>query len=100
MPYRFTLNGTDIECDSAQELVEALGSNTVVTPTTPERRARRQSGTGKHAASRSWDIAKFYSAKRGVKMDVREARSYLGNNPDKKDKIEQEMIEQGLLQPT
>jgi hypothetical protein len=87
MPYRFDLRGTQVECDSHQELIAALGSD--ATPTTPTRRAKR---SRKHKPrgnqSHSWDVAKFYTSMRGVTLSVTEARGALASDPKLKAKVE------------
>jgi hypothetical protein len=90
MAYRFDLRGTQVECDSAQELIAAIGSD--CTPTTSKRRAQRQprKKTKRGNQSRSWQVAKFYSEKPRVKMSVAEARSHLSSHPQVKARVEKE----------
>jgi len=91
--YRFNLKGTEVSCDSAVELLTALGTDSE--PTTPTKRAyKKRKKTG--AAGRSWAIARFYAQKRGVEFNVKAARAHLAANPKMKAKIEQEMVAAGV----
>ncbi|REJ86528.1 MAG: hypothetical protein DWQ35_23140 [Planctomycetota bacterium] len=89
MAFRFSLNGTSVECDTADELQAALGMSTnSAASKTPARKtgkkrrtkkkAARKTTKGKQgsAASRSWAEAKR-EAKRQGRTDVAKVRSEL-----------------------
>jgi hypothetical protein len=115
MAYRFDLKGTEVECDSLEELLGAIGqpkvqaviAHEVVADTRPVRapsvggkktKRNRRAATSAFASKRSWALARYYSAKNG-NMGISEARAYLSNNPEKKASVTKEMVRAGLLEP-
>lgn len=89
MSYRFNLQGTEVTCDSVQELLAAIGAqHSRVLPTTEAQRARVLR-PARSSAAYSWAVAEFYSGQRG-NMGTRAARSALAADPGLKERVVQQ----------
>lgn len=87
--YRFNLRGTNVECDSVQELLAALGRESAsVQPATPTTRARKQKqATISQKGRLAWRAAALHAQRSNGRLTVNQARSQLAKDLGLKQKL-------------
>ncbi len=91
MPFRFKLNGTDVSCDTPEELRNALAlapNQSIDRDERPVGKRSRKSSAAQQGSKRMWALARFF-AETHKNTTITAARTQLAHNPKLKEKIEE-----------